>query len=119
MTGSVTVAPIFLNAAASSDGMASAPEPHARTQVRSRSSAPASSSMRYIAGTPMNIDARRDSMASSTFTGLKRGRKYTGMPAHASPSSAAKPMMWATGRAMHGLEPAGDEPAGTAPARAS
>ena len=37
-------------------------------------------------------------MASSTFTGLNVGRKYTGMPAHAIPSTAANPMMWATGR---------------------
>ena len=55
--------------------MASAPDTQTRTDDRSRSSAPASSSMRYMAGTPMNIVARRDSMASSTSSGRNLGRK--------------------------------------------
>ena len=83
--------------AASSAGIASAPDPHARTDERSRCSAPASSNMRYIAGTPMKIDARRCSIASSTSVGRNFGMKYTGMPAHASPRIAANPMMCATG----------------------
>ena len=69
------MAPIRLNRSARSGGIASAPDAQTRTEVRSRSSAWASSSIRYIAGTPTNIVARRDSMASSTFTGLKRGSR--------------------------------------------
>ena len=91
------MAPNRLNRAASSAGMASAPEPQTRTEERSRSAAPASSIMRYMAGTPTNMVARRDSMASSTLTGLNEGRKNTGMPAQAMPSTTAKPMMCDTG----------------------
>ena len=69
------VAPIFLKRSASSGGMASAPDAHTRTEVRSRSAAWASSSIRYIAGTPTNIVARRCSMASSTCTGLNFGSR--------------------------------------------
>ena len=42
-----------------------------RTDDRSRFSAPASSSMRYIAGTPMKIDAWRCSIASRTSSAPK------------------------------------------------
>ncbi len=55
--------------------MASAPEPQTRTEVRSRCSAPASTIMRYMAGTPTKMVARRSSMASSTSTGRKRGSR--------------------------------------------
>ena len=78
--------------------MASAPEIHTRTDDRSRSEAPASHIIRYIAGTPMNSDDFRASRASSTSVGRNRPRKNTGMPAHARPTRAAKPMMWAMGR---------------------
>ena len=98
--GIVTVAPIRLNRSASSGGIASAPEPQIRTEVRSRSEAWASSSIRYIAGTPTKIVARRDSMASSTCTGWNLGRKYVGIPATPSPSRTTKPMMCATGSAI-------------------
>ena len=63
----LAVAPKPLKVAASSAGIASAPDPHARTEERSRCSAPASNSIRYIAGTPMKIDARRCSIASRRF----------------------------------------------------
>ena len=53
-----------------------------------------------MAGTPMKAVARRCSMASSTSSGRKCGRKQVGMPAVARPSSVTKPMMWATGRLM-------------------
>ena len=51
-----------------------------------------------MAGTPTKRLARRVSIASSTRTGLKRGRNHTGTPAHAMPSATANPMMWAIGR---------------------
>ena len=106
------MAPILLNRAASSAGMASAPDIQTRTDFRSRSSAPASSSIRYIAGTPMKRLARRLSIASSTRTGLKRGRKHTGTPAHAIARATANPMMWAIGRlttAVSWRMPAGEQ----------
>ncbi len=74
-TGSVAVAPNCLNWRAKSPGMASAPEPHTRTDVRSRFSAPASNIIRYMAGTPTKIVERRDSMASRTSTGRNRGSR--------------------------------------------
>ena len=53
--------------------MASAPDAHTRTDLRSRSAAPASSNMRYIVGTPMKTVDRRASMASSTSLASNRG----------------------------------------------
>jgi hypothetical protein len=55
--------------------MTSAPERNTRTDDRSRCSAPASSSIRYIAGTPTKMVALRLSMASSTASARKVGRK--------------------------------------------
>ena len=78
--------------------MASAPEIQIRTDVRSRSSAPASSSIRYMAGTPTKTEQRRVSMASSTTSALNRGRNHTGTPVAARPTRVMKPMMWAIGR---------------------
>ena len=57
------------NFLANSNGMASAPDAHRRTDDRSRVSAPASSIMRYMAGTPMNTVAFRCSIASRAVSG--------------------------------------------------
>ena len=75
MTGSVAAAPMRWNLRASSSGMASAPEAHSRIEVRSRSPAPASSIIPYMAGTPTNIPARRVSMASRDWSGRNLGSR--------------------------------------------
>ena len=49
--------------------MASAPDTHTRTERRSRPVAPASHIIRYMAGTPMNMNGRRVSIASSAVSG--------------------------------------------------
>src|SRR6478609_1432202 len=91
MTGRLAVAPNRLNADASSGGIASAPDIHTRTERRSRSAAPASRSMRNMAGTPTNMVARRDSIASSTLTGWNDGKKYTGIAAQAVANTDVNP----------------------------
>ena len=64
--------------------MTSAPDAHSRIERKSRSSAPASSIIRYMAGTPTNNVARRCSMASRARSGRNFGSRYTGMPPQAS-----------------------------------
>ena len=83
--------------------MASAPETHSRTDVRSRSSAPASSEH------PVHGRHADEERGPPLLDGVEHrdrvelGRKYTGMPAHGQRRAAmAKPMMWATGRAITG-----------------
>ena len=67
---------------ARSSGSTSAPETHSRTERRSRDSAPASSIIRYMAGTPMKTVARRCSMASSTSSASERGHEVDGDAGH-------------------------------------
>ena len=68
-----------------------------RTDRRSRSFAPASSIMRYMAGTPTKALDRLDSMASRASVGRNLGSRYIRTPRAANMSMAPKPAMWAMG----------------------